>query len=124
MPCRARSRRLPMGRNRPRQRTKIMRPDRTEPAVTAADASLLHEGAALFTTNLFEERWLAIQKRLLGPAYQEAGRVLPLGGDLAPLPNLARAMELLRPMHAGIRARLEAHAPATPEELADVRDAA
>jgi hypothetical protein len=94
-----------------------MRPDRTEPAVTTADAALLHDGAALFTTNPFEERWLAIQKRLLGPAYQEVGRVLALVGAPAPLPNLARVMELLRPMHAGVRARLKAHAPATAEEL-------
>jgi DNA-binding NtrC family response regulator len=94
----------------------IMRPVHTESAVPAADAPLLHEGAALFTTSPFEERWLAILKRILGPAYQETGRVLALV-DQAPLPNLPRVIDLLRPMHAGVRARLKAGASATAAEL-------
>lgn len=94
-----------------------MTPHRAEPAVSAAAAPLLRDGAALFRTNPFEERWLGIQKRLLGSAYQECGRVLALVGQLAPLPNLARVVDILRPVHAQIRARLKARAPATPEEL-------
>jgi hypothetical protein len=74
-----------------------MAPDRSEPAVTAATAPLLRDGAALFTANPFEERWLVLQKRLLGPAYQESGRVLALVGAPGPLPNLARVVDLLRP---------------------------
>ncbi len=94
-----------------------MTPAGAEPAVAAFAAPLLREGAASFTASPFEERWLAIERRLLGPAYQETAKVLALVSDPA-LQNLARVVEILRPDYAAMRVRLEkTGAPATPEEL-------
>jgi hypothetical protein len=100
----------------PRTYEERMIPDRAEPSADAALAPLLHEGAALFTTNPFEERWLDLQKRLLGHAYQDRGRVLALVDD-PELPDLARVMELLHPVHAASRQRLKAGARVTPGDL-------
>jgi hypothetical protein len=97
-----------------------MTPARAAPAVTAADAALVRDGAALFTTNPSEERWPTIQKRLLGPAYQDAGRALALVGALAPLPNVACAMNLLRADGCPQRAFHAGGYPRAAELLADV----
>lgn len=91
-----------------------MTPDRAEPSISDADAVLLQDGAALVTTNPFEERWLILQKRILGRAYQDLGRVLAMRGDPR-IPNLGRLIEALRPVHARLRRRLRAGAAVAPE---------
>jgi hypothetical protein len=73
-------------------------------------------GKNMEPANRFDPGWLAILKRILGPVYQEVGPVLALV-DPAPLPNRPGVMALLRPMHAAVRRRLGAHAPATAAEL-------
>ena len=86
----------------PRHTRERMTPARAEPGHRRRrPRPVAHERAALFTTNPFEERWLAIQKRLLGHAYQESGRVLALVDDRA-LPNLARVMAPPPPRPRGL----------------------
>jgi transcriptional regulator with AAA-type ATPase domain len=95
------------------------------PLFTRAERALLSLCAKLVSTNPFLEERVDLERRILGDAFVDTGRVISLSGAPgAPLENVRRIVLLVRPIVEPIRDRLAAGAGATDEERAIYRDVA